>query len=153
MDVERIRSFLLTLPHVVETAQFGGLVYWVGDKTIGGKMFAWVKLEQTDNHPRVISYPAGRERYAELLEIDGLFPSPYLARIHWVAAESWSVFRTPEWEQQLRTAYNLTLAKLPPKTRAMLAMPKTKQKQLIAERRKLLASRSSRPKNLPGNQS
>jgi predicted DNA-binding protein (MmcQ/YjbR family) len=143
MDVERIRAFLLTLPHVIETAQFGGLVYWIGDKAIGGKMFAWLKLEQTDNHPRVIAYPAGAERYADLLEIDGLFPAPYLARIHWVAAERWSVFRTAEWEQQLRTAYDLTLAKLSPKARASLTLPKTRQRQLIAERRRLLSSRRS----------
>jgi predicted DNA-binding protein (MmcQ/YjbR family) len=144
MDVERIRAFLLSLPHVVETAQFGGLVFWVGDKAIGGKMFAWVKLEQTDNHPRVISYPAGPERFAELLELDGLFPAPYVARIHWVAAERWSVFRTAEWEHQLRIAYDLTLSKLPPKTRANLTLPRTKQRQLIAERRKLLSSKRSK---------
>ena len=143
MDVERIRAFLLSLPHVVETAQFGGLVFWVGDKAIGGKMFAWVKLEQTDNHPRVISYPAGPERFAELLEIDGIFPAPYVARIHWVAAERWNVFRTAEWEQQLHAAYELTLAKLSPKTRTILTMPKTKQRQLITERRKLRTSKSS----------
>jgi predicted DNA-binding protein (MmcQ/YjbR family) len=142
MDVERIRAFLLGLPHVVETAQFGGLVFWVGDKAIGGKMFIMLKLEQDSSRHRVISYPAGPERFAELLEIDGIFPAPYVARIHWVAAESWSVFRTPEWEQQLRAAYDLTLAKLPPKTRTILSMPKTKQKLLIAERRKLLATKS-----------
>ena len=143
MDVERIRAFLLSLPHVVETAQFGGLVYWVGDKAIGGKMFAWVKLEQDSSRQRVISYPAGPERSAELLEIDGIFPAPYVARIHWVAAERWSVFRTAEWEQELRAAYDLTLAKLSPKTRTILTMPKTKQRQLIGERRKLLAARRS----------
>lgn len=143
MDVERIRAFLLSLPHVVETAQFGGLVYWVGDKAIGGKMFIMVKLEQDSSRQRVISYLAGQERYADLLEIDGIFPAPYVARIYWVAAESWSVFRTPEWEEQLRTAYELTLAKLAPKTRTILAMPKTKQRQLIGERRKLLAARRS----------
>lgn len=143
MDVERIRSFLLSLPHVVETAQFGGLVYWVGDKAIGGKMFAWVKLEQDSSRQRVISYPAGPERFAELLEIDGIFPAPYVARIHWVAVERWNVFRTPEWEQELRAAYELTLAKLPPKVRTILTMPKTKQRQLIGERRKLLAARRS----------
>jgi Uncharacterized protein conserved in bacteria len=141
MDAERIRAFLLSLPHVLETAQFGGLVFWIGDKAIGGKMFAWVKLEQTANHPQVISYPAGPERYAELLEVEGLFPAPYLARIHWIAADSWRVFRTLEWEQQLKAAYDLTLAKLSPRTRTILTMPKSKQKLLIAERRKLLASK------------
>jgi predicted DNA-binding protein (MmcQ/YjbR family) len=144
MDVERIRAFLLSLPHVVETEQFGGLVFWVGDKAIGGKMFIMLKLEQDSARPRVLSYPAGPERYADLLEIDGIYPAPYVARIHWVAAERWSVFRTAEWEQQLRAAYDLTFAKLPPKTRANLALSKTKQRQLIAERRKLLSSRPSK---------
>ncbi|MFI4922067.1 MAG: MmcQ/YjbR family DNA-binding protein [Gammaproteobacteria bacterium] len=142
MDAERIRAFLLKLPHVVETMQWGAnLVFWTGDKAIGGKMFALVNLD--GDGKAVISYSAGAERYAELLEIDGIFPAPYMARIYWVAAERWSVFRAAEWEQQLRAAYDLTLAKLPPKTRATLALPKTKQKQLIAERRKLLAARST----------
>lgn len=145
MDVERIRAFLLSLPHVVECAQFGGLVFWIGDKAIGGKMFAWVRLEQTDSQRQVISYPAGPERYAELLEIDGLFPAPYLARIHWIAADSWSVFRTPEWEQQLSAAYDLTMVKLSSRTRTILTMPKTKQRRLIGERRKILAARRSPP--------
>lgn len=146
MDAERIRAFLLKLPHVVETMQWGAnLVFWTGDKAIGGKMFALVNLDGDGR--AVISYSAGAERYAELLEIDGIFPAPYMARIYWVAAERWSVFRAAEWEQQLRAAYDLTLAKLPPKTRATLALPKTKQKQLIAERRKLLAARSTTSPN------
>ena len=41
MDAERVREYLLQLPHVVETMQWGAnLVFWVGDKAIGGKMFA-----------------------------------------------------------------------------------------------------------------
>jgi predicted DNA-binding protein (MmcQ/YjbR family) len=140
MDAERTRAFLLKLPNVVETMQWGAnLVFWVGDKAIGGKMFAIVNLDAEGKS--IISYPVGPERYAEMLEIDGLFPAPYMARIYWVAAERWSVFRSAEWEQQLRAAYDLTFAKLPPKTRAILAMSRTKQRQLITERRKLLASR------------
>ena len=144
MDVERIRAYLLTLLHVLETVQFGGLVFWVGDKAIGGKMFAWIKLEQTDNKPRVMSYIAGPERYAELLEIDGIFPAPYVARIFWVAVERWNVFRTAEWERELQAAHELTLNKLPPKTRAALALPPTQQKRLITDRRKILAARAAR---------
>lgn len=145
MDAECIRAYLLKLPHVVETMQWGAnLVFWVGDKAIGGKMFALVNLD--GDGKGVISYAAGAERYSELLEIDGLFPAPYMARIFWVAAERWSVFRTAEWEEQLRTAHELTFAKLPPKVRTALALPAAKQKRLIAEyrkadRRKSLASR------------
>jgi predicted DNA-binding protein (MmcQ/YjbR family) len=141
MDAERIRAFLLTLPHVVETMQWGAnLVFWVGDKAIGGKMFALVNLD--GDGKAVISYAAGPERYPELLELDGIIPAPYMARIFWVAVERWNVFRTPEWEQQLHAAHALTIAKLPPKTRTALALPATQQKRFIAERRKLLAAKA-----------
>jgi predicted DNA-binding protein (MmcQ/YjbR family) len=143
MDVERLRTFLLTLPHVVETEQWGGLVFWVGDKAIGGKMFVMLPLEQESAPSRILSYPAGPERYHELLEIEGVFPAPYVARIHWVAVERWNVFRTSEWEHELRAAHALTLVKLTPRTRAILAMPTGQQKRLIAERRKLLAAKAT----------
>ncbi len=150
MDAERIRAYLLTLPHAVETMQWGAnLVFWVGDKAIGGKMFALVNLDnlnsdqgQQQKTSAVISYAAGPERYPELLEVEGIFPAPYMARIFWVAAEHWSVFRAPQWEQELRAAHRLTLAKLPPRTRAVLALPPARQNRLIAERRKLLAAKS-----------
>jgi predicted DNA-binding protein (MmcQ/YjbR family) len=143
MDADRLRTFLLKLPHAVETMQWGAnLVFWVGDKAIGGKMFALLNLD--GDGKAVISYAAGPERFPELLEIDGLIPAPYLARAHWIAAERWSVFRLAEWEQQLQTAHAIIYAKLPPKTRAVLSMPATQRKRLIADRRKLLASRAAK---------
>jgi predicted DNA-binding protein (MmcQ/YjbR family) len=141
MDAERIRAYLLTLPHAVDTMQWGAnLVFWVGDKAIGGKMFALVNLDGDGR--AIISYSAGPERYSELLEIEGIIPAPYMARIFWVAVERWDVFRTPEWEQELRTAHSITFNKLPSRTRAVLAMSATQQKRLIADRKKLLAART-----------
>ena len=73
MDAERAREYLLRLPHVVETMQWGAnLVYWVGDKAIGGKMFAVLNLD--DDHMAVFSFAAGPERYAELWKRRGCFP-------------------------------------------------------------------------------
>jgi predicted DNA-binding protein (MmcQ/YjbR family) len=142
MDAERIRAFLLTLPHAVDTMQWGAnLVFWVGDKAIGGKMFALVNLDADGK--ALISYSAGPERYSELLETEGIVPAPYMARIYWVAIERWNVFRMPEWEQELRAAHTLTFNKLPPGVRAALALPATQQKRLIAERRKLLAAKAA----------
>ena len=149
MDIERIRSYLLSLPHVLETAQWGGLVFWVGDKAIGGKMFAMMRLDQDESRERsekarVISYLVGPERYPELLEVDGIFPAPYVARIFWVAVSGWNVFRKAEWERELSAAHALTLAKLPPKVRAALGLPAAEQKRLIAERRKLQAAKTAK---------
>ncbi|MGB0123777.1 MAG: MmcQ/YjbR family DNA-binding protein, partial [Silvibacterium sp.] len=64
MNVESLRKFLLSLPHVEETMQWGdNLVFWVGDKAIGGKMFALANLDRDSNG--VLSFSAGPERYHE----------------------------------------------------------------------------------------
>jgi predicted DNA-binding protein (MmcQ/YjbR family) len=146
MDAERIRAFLLTLPHAEETMQWGAnLVFWVGDKAIGGKMFALVNLD--GDGKAVISYAAGPERYFELLEIEGIIPAPYMARNYWVAAGGWSIFRQAQWEDELRAAHAVIFNKLPPKTRTVLDLPPAQRKRIIAERRKLLAAKAQTKKN------
>jgi predicted DNA-binding protein (MmcQ/YjbR family) len=140
MDVERARAFLLTLPHAVETMQWGdNLVFWVGDKAIGGKMFCLLNLDARAHG--VVSYSAGPERFAELVEQEGIVPAPYMARIHWVAVDRWDVLRNTEWESELRAAHEITLGKLPKGVREVLAMPERARAKLIAERRTLLAKR------------
>jgi predicted DNA-binding protein (MmcQ/YjbR family) len=156
MDAERLRAYLLGLPHVAEMMQWGAnLVFWVGDKAIGGKMFALIDLYEpappsraanqqpaTSNQQLLLSYSAGPARYAELLERDGLVPAPYMARIFWVAAERWDVFSDAEWKRELHAAHEITLAKLPKKVRATLALPVAQQRHLIVEARRKLAKKS-----------
>jgi len=106
MDAERAREYLLRLPHVVEIMQWGAnLVFWVGDKAIGGKMFTVLNLDE--DQKAVVSFAAGPERYAELLETEGIFPAPYLARAHWVSIRHWGVLRSSELEDQLKLAHSL----------------------------------------------
>lgn len=140
MDAESTRAFLLSLPFVEETLQWGNnLVFWVGDKAIGGKMFALINLEADGK--AVMSFAAGPEGSAELLEIDGIFPAPYLARAHWIAMERWDVLRKSDLETRLRSARELIEAKLPKRTLDVLAMPAVARRKLIAARRKDLAKR------------
>ena len=140
MDVEKARTFLLGLPHAVETMQWGdNLVFWVGDKAIGGKMFCLLNLDAGAHG--VVSYSAGPERFAELVELEGIVPAPYMARIHWVAAERWDVLRNAEWESELRAAHAITLGKLPEKVLDVLALPERVRANVVAERRKVLAER------------
>jgi predicted DNA-binding protein (MmcQ/YjbR family) len=144
MDAERLREYLLRLPHVVETMQWGAnLVFWVGDKAIGGKMFAVLNLD--DDHKAVLSFAAGLDRYAELLETEGVFPAPYLARAHWVAIQDWGVFRSSELEDLLEHGRRLIYGKLPKRTKDVLAMPPTAQRKLLKDRKKLLAARAASP--------
>lgn len=143
MDAERARALLLGLPHVVETMQWGNnLVFWVGDKAIGGKMFALINLD--GDGKAVISYAAGAERYAELLELEGVLPAPYFARIFWVAVENWGAHRDSVWEHELCAAHALTLAKLPAKTRKTLDLPAKELAKLVKERRALAAKQGAK---------
>ncbi len=149
MNVESARAFLLSLPHVVETRQWGGaLVYWAGDKAIGGKMCAILNPDAISGGEesvfRLITYPATPERFAELVEIEGIRPAKYLARVHWVSVHRWDVFRNAEWHEELLAAHALKLAKLPPKVQKVLALPKAEQRRIIAEQRKLLAAKEAR---------
>ena len=142
MDADRARENLLRLPHVVETMQWGAnLVFWVGDKAIGGKMFAVLNLDE--DQKAVLSFAAGPERYAELLETEGVFPAPYLARAHWVSLRHWGVLRSSELEEQLKHARDLIYNKLPKKTKDVLAMPAAMQRKLLKDRKKLLAKRAA----------
>ena len=142
MDVERARTFLKSLPNVVETQQWGdNLVFWVGDKAIGGKMFALIDLSGGLAHG-VGMFSAGPERFAELVEKDGLIPAPYMARIHWIAAERWDALRNAEWEESWQAAHAITLGKLPKRTREVLAMPAKAQAKLLADRRQVLAEKA-----------
>jgi predicted DNA-binding protein (MmcQ/YjbR family) len=141
MDAEGVRHYLLRLPHVVETMQWGAnLVFWVGDKAIGGKMFAVLNLD--DAQKAVISFAAGPERYAELLETEGVFPAPYLARAYWVSIRHWGVLRSKELEDLLWLAHDLVYSKLPKRTKDVLAMPVAAQRKLLKERKKLLTKRA-----------
>jgi predicted DNA-binding protein (MmcQ/YjbR family) len=145
MNIDLLRKFLLSLPHVEETMQWGdNLVFWVGDKAIGGKMFALANL--SPDGKGVLSFVAGPDRYHELLETEGVFPAPYMARIFWVAIEHYDVFSSTQLEQLLRNAHQLTFAKLPKHTRDALAMPAAERKKLIAARKKLLLASGKKPR-------
>jgi predicted DNA-binding protein (MmcQ/YjbR family) len=150
MDAERIRAYLLTLPHTVETRQWGNnLVFWVGDKAIGGKMFALINLDDpggTRLAKAALSFAVSPERFHDLLEIEGIIPAPYLARARWIALEQFDVLRKPELEDLLRTAATLVYDKLPKRTKESLALPAMQRKRLVADRRRLLAAKPPKKK-------
>lgn len=141
MDNERIRTICLALPNVVETVNWGHhLVYWVGDRDIGGKMFAMTDLDGTGTG--VLWFHCGAERFHELLEIEGICASPYLAKAHWVTVERWDVLRPRQIEEELAQARALIYAKLPKRTRTILGLPEKERAKLIRERKKVLAARA-----------
>jgi predicted DNA-binding protein (MmcQ/YjbR family) len=134
MDAERLRTYLITLPHVEETMQWGdNLVFWVGDKRIGGKMFALANLD--GDQRAVFSFAAGPERFAELVELEGVFPAPYLARAHWVALQHWEAIPASDLKELLRHSRDYVESRLSKATREALALPAGERKKLIAEKK------------------
>ena len=141
MDNERIRAICLGLPHVAETVNWGHhLVYWVGDRDIGGKMFAMTDLDGTGYG--VLLFHCGAERFHELLEVEGVVASPYLAKAHWVTLLRWDVLRAREIEEELARAHALIYEKLPKRTKTILALPEKERARVIRERKRVLKERA-----------
>ena len=114
MDIESVRKFCLSLPHVTEDVQ------WENDLLfrIGNKMFAVVSLEPSSDH--CLSLKSTPEKFAELTERDGIVPAPYVARYHWVALQRFDTLPETELKALLTKAYELVRDKLPRKIRSGL---------------------------------
>jgi predicted DNA-binding protein (MmcQ/YjbR family) len=145
MDNERIRTICMAMPHVCETVNWGHhLVYWVGDRDIGGKMFASTDLDGSG--AGVLSFHCGADRFHELLEREGIVPTPYSAKNFWVTLERWDVLRPREIEDELKRAYELIHEKLPPRTKKVLDLPEGERKKTIRERKKIASQKAKAAK-------
>src|SRR6476619_7108359 len=111
MYPEAIRKYCLSLPYVTEKVQWGNDLLFC----IGRKMFAVTGLD--DKHPGKWSFKCTPEKFAELVEQEGIIPAPYVARYHWVALEDLNALPQKELKALLQTAYQLVHDKLPKKIR------------------------------------
>src|ERR1700759_4196721 len=128
MDAERMRAMLLKLPHVAETEAWRTyFLVWAADKSIGGRLFAVMNPVNEANGG--ITSAAGPERYAELLEREGVSPSVEFPRSQWVQVERWNVFHQAEWQSEMEAAHAIITAKLPKRTRDVLAMSPGERKR------------------------
>jgi predicted DNA-binding protein (MmcQ/YjbR family) len=113
MDIESLRRFCLSLPHVTEGVQ------WDNDLLfrVGGKMFAVASLDIT---PTRVSFKWTPEKFAELIEQEDITPAAYMARIHWVTLHRLDALEEAETERLIRESYEMVWAKLTKKLRAEL---------------------------------
>jgi len=114
MNLEKIREYCLSLPHVTEE------VLWQKDLVfkIGGKMFTVIGLDAGPESQ--FSFKCTPEEFAELTERDGIIPAPYAARYHWVAVQKSGALKQAEIKRLIKDSYELVMAKLPKKTLAGL---------------------------------
>lgn len=110
-----VRAFCLSLPHATEDVQWEHNLLF----RIAGKMFCIANLE-LGLSPTKIAFKCSPEKFAELVEVEGIIPAPYMARNHWVAMIEMGALRQPEVKELIQSSYQMVLEKLPKKTQAGL---------------------------------
>ncbi len=129
MDIEQVRAYCLSFPHATENVQWGNdLVF-----KIAGKMFNVTVLEGASKY--CLSFKCMEEKFAELIEQDGIDPAPYSARYHWVALESFDVLSEKELKALLRNSHDLVFEKLPKKLKTELNEKKGTSRKASRKRR------------------
>lgn len=111
MNIEQLREFCLSLPHATEDVKWGQDLCF----SVAGKMFCVTGLEPTDGIS--LSFKCTPEKFAELTELDGIIPAPYVARYHWVRVEDPAALPRSEIMALIRESYQMVFDKLPPKVR------------------------------------
>ena len=119
--IDWVRSVCLALPHTTEKIQ------WVHNLLfcIGEKIYCVVNLEPGMS-PTKTAFKCTPERFAELVEIEGIIPAPYMARNYWVAFTKMDALRQQEIKELIHHSYHLVLEKLPKKLQMELASSKPK---------------------------
>jgi predicted DNA-binding protein (MmcQ/YjbR family) len=116
MDVEEIRRFCLAFPHATEDVKWGNDLTF----SVGGKMFAVTGLEEAQSS---ISFKCTPEKFAELVEKDGIIPAHYVARYHWVTVEKPDALPKDELKDLIKNSYRLVWEKLPKNVKNNLNSP------------------------------
>jgi predicted DNA-binding protein (MmcQ/YjbR family) len=106
MNVDFVRAFCLSFPGAKENLQWEDELCF----KVGGKIFAMVSLSSV---PQRLCLKCSSEKFAELVEQEGISPAPYVGRYKWVRLESLDVLTERELEELIGTSYELVAAKLP----------------------------------------
>lgn len=116
--IDWLRDFCHTLPRTTEDVQWGDNLLF----RIAKKIYCVTPLEPES--PVKLSFKCTPEKFAELVEVEGIIPAPYMARNHWVAVTDLKALRQPEIKELIRNSYQLVFDKLPKKTQAELSKKK-----------------------------
>src|SRR5215468_3436270 len=128
-----VRDFCLSLPHTTEDIQWGNDLLF----RVARKIYCVVPLDP--DAAVKLSCKCTPEKYAELVEMEGIIPAPYMARNHWVAFVDMNALRQNEIRELIRNSYRLVFAGLPKKLQAELresdAKPSLKRRQKSSARK------------------
>jgi predicted DNA-binding protein (MmcQ/YjbR family) len=104
MDVESIRRYCLCFPQATENLQWGDELCF----KVGGKIFATLSLSSVPQH---LSFKGTPEKFAQLVEQEGIIPAPYVGRYKWVSLERLDVLPDVELKELIRESYGMVATK------------------------------------------
>ena len=108
MNIDELRQFCLSLPGATEDVKWGNDLTFL----VGQKMFAVAGLEAAQGG---ISFKCTPEKFAELVEREGIIPAHYVARYHWVTVENTDALPAEELKDLIKNSYRMVREKLPKK--------------------------------------
>ena len=123
--IDWLREFCLAFPGSTEDIQWGNDLLF----RVAKKIFCVAPLE-----PQVavkLSFKCTPEKFAELVEVEGIIPAPYMARNHWVALVEMDALRRDELKELIENSYRLVVEKLPKKTQAGLKLRQASRARVV----------------------
>ncbi len=114
MNLEKLRKFCLSLPHVTEDIKWGNDLCFC----VGKKMFCVTGLEPSETWQ--FSLKCTPEKFAELIEREDIIPAPYVARYHWVAIQHADALNDKEIFDLISNSYQMVYDKLRKNVRLQL---------------------------------
>ncbi len=125
MNIDAIREYCLAFPQATEKLQWGDALCF----KVRGKMFAVAGLD----NPR-LTFKCAPEVFAELIEREGVRPSPYLARHKWVMLERLDALPDHEIRDGIRQSYEMVEAGAP-KAKVRKSSKKPARKKAAGKKR------------------
>lgn len=114
MNIEQLRKFCLAFPGATEDIKWGADLCF----SVGQKMFCVTSADASDGG---LSMKCTPEKFAELIERDGIDPAAYVGRYKWVHIKNADVLAPDELKSLIKTSYQLVFDKLPPKIKKSIS--------------------------------
>lgn len=134
MNVDAVRQHCLSFPHTTEKLQWGEtLCFKVGPMRTEAKLFALMSLDAV---PPTLCFKCSPERFAELTEIEGIVPAPYVGRYNWVLLENLDVLPAHDIEDLIAESYEMVVSKIKPVKIKPAKITKKSKTKIKASRKK-----------------
>lgn len=106
MDLEALRKYCLSFPGATEDIKWGADLCFC----VGAKMFC---VTGADSITGGLSVKCTPEKFAELIEREGIDPAAYVGRYKWVRISDLDAVSNDELNDLISTSYELVRDKLP----------------------------------------